>query len=157
MHIDPSNLNTHTDKLYYTRNHQSARWNMRKSIMQVVGLNGEAIEILPICSEIQNVTTRMRRGEPHETHKAIYPWIINASTSPKAFGLTAVRSCLSTAWPMAQTYNNNHLRLTASRPCMQHREARGSYKHDSKEVQTHSRAPMPKRRMPHGPNIQQPP
>ena len=60
-----------------------------------------------------------------------YPFVKRVNTcrehpSPKEFGLTAVRPCLSTAWLMAQTYNNNnnHLGLTASRPCMQHREAR---------------------------------
>ena len=60
-----------------------------------------------------------------------YPFVKRVNTcrehpSPKEFGLTAVRPCLSTAWLMAQTYNNNnnHLRLTASRPCTQHREAR---------------------------------
>ena len=42
MQIDPSSPNTHTHTLYYatyTRNHQSARWNMCKSIMQTVSIH----------------------------------------------------------------------------------------------------------------------
>ena len=76
---------------------------------------------------------------------------------PKKFRLTAVRPCLSTAWPRAQTCNNNnnnHLGRTASRPCMQHREARGRAPPDPKRVQAHNRTSMPKHRMAQSPNMQ---
>ena len=68
-----------------------------------------------------------------------YPFVKRVNTcrehpSPKEFGLIAVRPCLSTAWLMAQTYKNSHLRLTASRPCTQHREARARAPPKKKEM-----------------------
>ena len=68
MQIDPSHPDTHAHTFYYatyTRNHQSALWNMCKSIMQIVSIHGAVI--------VLGVVSKSVRAHHHALCYAICP------------------------------------------------------------------------------------